>query len=123
MRQKKPDKLVPDPKKFKSFDVNLLLKPPTALSPAEKSILSNYQYNCVISQTPKIKSFLKPTSESFVSCEGQSKVKAMEEKNGEYKPNKESYQCSDEHPVPTKPLLHVNILEKDGIPTILSKAS
>ena len=45
----------------------------------------------------KFNIFSKPTSESIISCEGQSKVKAMEEMDGEYKPNEESYLRSDKN--------------------------
>ena len=89
----------------------------------EKLILSNYDHNCVFSQTPNIKSFFKPTSESIVACEGQSKVKAMEKHETENISPMKTSQHSVELPAPTKPLLEVKILEKDEVPTILSKDS
>ena len=109
------EKLIPNPKLLKSFDASLLLKPPKALSLREKQILSNYDHNCVFLQTPKIKSFFKPTSESIVACEGQSKVKAMEKHETENISPMKACQHSVELPAPTKPLLEVKILEKDEV--------
>ena len=70
-----------------------------------------------------IQIFLKPTSESIVACEGQSKIKAMEKQDEKNISPMKSYQHSYENQVPTKPLLEVKILMKDEVPTILSKAS
>ena len=74
-------------------------------------------------QTPKLESFLKPTSESIVACEGQSKAKATEKQEAEKIKPMEACQHSVEPTVQTKPLLEGKILEKDELSTILSKAS